>query len=115
LDDEAANDCTAYEHAVNPFRGTDLKGRDNFIKSSSPELVEFVKAEAQDVSIPLFGKNRNLTVEGRLCRDPKTGALIKIAQRIHEQWRAEEKVAAQEQRAKAELTLKAIEAESTTA
>jgi hypothetical protein len=36
---------------------------------------------------------------------------VKIAQRIHEQWRAEEKVAAQEQRAKAELTLKAIEAE----
>jgi len=102
------------EHAVNPFRGTDMRAQNNLIKSS-PELVEFYKAEAADVDIPIFGARRNLTIEGRLAKDPATGALVKIAQRIHEQWRAEEKVAAQEQREKAELTLKKIEAELTTA
>jgi hypothetical protein len=103
------------EHAVNPFRGTDMKAQNNLIKSTTPDLVEFYKAEAKEVEISLFGARRNLTVEGRLAKDPSTGALVKIAQRIHEQWRAEEKVVAEEQRAKAELTLKAIEAELTNA
>jgi hypothetical protein len=99
------------EHAVNPFRGTDMRAQNNLIKSATPDLVEFYKAEAKDVEIPLFGKNRNLTIEGRLAKDPSTFALVKMAQRIHEQWTAEDKLAATEQRAKAELTLRKIESE----
>src|SRR5439155_5545951 len=42
------------EHAVNPFRGTNMKAQNNLIKSMTPDLVEFYKAEAKDIEIPLF-------------------------------------------------------------
>jgi len=31
-----------------------------------PELAKFYQAKAKPVEIPLFGKNRNLTIAGRL-------------------------------------------------
>jgi hypothetical protein len=36
--------------------------------------------------------------------EPQTWAVVKIAQRIHEEWRAEDKLDAEEQRAQAEAT-----------
>ena len=74
-----------------------------------PLLAEFYQQEAKDVEIPIFGKNKNMTVAGKLAKDPSTAALVQLAQRIHENCLAEDKLAAQQQRAAAEETLKRLE------
>ena len=50
-----------------------------------------------------------MTVAGKLAKDPSTAALVQLAQRIHENCLAEDKLAAQQQRAAAEETLKRLE------
>jgi len=98
------------EHAVNPFRTNDQTAQAAFVKNAPPGLVEFCKSEAHDVEVPLFGKNRNLTIEGRLAKDPEMGGLIKIGQQIYENWRAEDKMAAEAQRAAANEAIRRLEA-----
>lgn len=83
--------------------------QDELVRHGPPELVKFYQAEARDIEIPIFGAGRNLTIEGRLAKDADTAALIKIAQKIHEDWRNEDKLAAEQQRAKAELALRKLE------
>jgi hypothetical protein len=51
------------EHSVNPFRTDDQTAQARFIKNAPPGVVEFCRNEAKPVEIPLFGKNKNLTVE----------------------------------------------------
>jgi hypothetical protein len=97
------------QHETNPFRRNDKTAQAQFFKRD-PDLAKFYQAEAKDVEIPLFGRLRNLTIEGRLAKDAATGALVKIAQRIHEDWREQDRIAAQEQRARAEAELKKLEA-----
>jgi len=97
------------EHSVNPFRVDDLAGQSAFIKKAPPALVEFCRSEARDVEIPLFGKNKNLTVESRLAKDPATFALMKTAQIIRDTWRAEDTRAAQAKRAAAEDEIKRLQ------
>jgi hypothetical protein len=75
-----------------------------------PDLAKFYQEEAQPIELPLFGKNRNLTVVGKLAKDPSTAGLVKVAARIHENWLAQDKLTAQQQRAAAEETLKRLEA-----
>jgi hypothetical protein len=75
-----------------------------------PDLAKFYQQEAQPVSIPIFGQNRNLTVAGQLAKDPSTNALVKVAARIYENWREQDKAAAEQARAAAEATLKRLEA-----
>ena len=96
------------EHAVNPFLGTNETAKTDFVKRD-PDLAKFYFEEAKPVEIPIFGKNRNLTIEGRLAKDPSTTAVLKVAQRIHEQWNAEDKAALTQQRAEAEAALRRIE------
>ncbi len=81
-----------------------------YSRSATQNLRKFYEREAKPVEIPIFGKNRNLTVEGRLAKNPVLCATVKVAHRIHEQWRAEDKLAAKEQRAQAEATLKRLDA-----
>jgi hypothetical protein len=97
------------EHAVNPFRRNNLDEQSRFIRSAPPGLVEFCKSEAKDVEIPIFGKNRNITVEGALAKDPSTFALMKMAQQVHETWRRADRLAAEEQRAAADAQLKRLQ------
>jgi hypothetical protein len=75
-----------------------------------PDLAKFYEQEAQSVEIPIFGKNKNKTVAGRLAKDPSTAALVNVAARIHEQWREEDQLAAEQARAAAEATLKRLQA-----
>jgi len=96
------------EHAVNPFRVDDLAGQSAFIKSAPAALVEFYRSEAQDVEIPLFGKNRNLTVESRLAKDPATFAFMKVAQTIRDTWAREDRAAAQAKRDAANAEIKRL-------
>jgi hypothetical protein len=101
----------ANEHAVNPWRKDDLQGQSAFIKNAPPGFAKFCKNEAKDVEVPLFGRNRNMTIEGRLAKDPQMFALMKTAQQVRGTWRAEDaRAAAQEQRAAAEAALRKLEA-----
>jgi hypothetical protein len=97
------------EHAINPFRTDDMKGQSAFIRNAPPGLADFYKSEAQPVEIPIFGKNRSITVEGQLAKDPASFAFLKVAQQIHENWLAADKQAAQEQREAADAAIKRLE------
>jgi hypothetical protein len=66
------------EHRLNPYIGGNLQGINEFIMRD-PELAAFYKQKAEPVSFPLFGPNRNLTIEGRLYRDPHTASVLKIS------------------------------------
>jgi hypothetical protein len=96
------------EHSVNVFRGNDQTAQALFIKNAPPGLVEFCKNEAKDVEIPLFGKMRNLTIEGQLAKDPAPFALMKVAQQIQDTWRSEDTRAAQEVRAAADAEIRRL-------
>jgi hypothetical protein len=96
------------EHSANPFRSDDQTAKAIYIKNASPALVEFCKTEAKDVEIPIFGRTRNLTVEGALSKDPATAALIKVAQHIHESWNADDKQTYLQQKAAAEEALRKL-------
>jgi|SRR5262249_29086483 len=96
------------EHQVNPFRGDNKTAQGQFQKRS-PTLARFYEAEARDVSIPIFGRQKNMTVEAHLLKDPSTAALVQIAEQIARQWNAEDVATAKEQRAAAELALKKLE------
>jgi hypothetical protein len=96
-------------HKLNPFLGTNETAKADFVKRD-PDLAKFYQEEAHPVEIPLFGKNRNLTIGGRLAKDPATFALLKVAQRIHEQWNAEDKATLTQQRAEADAALRKLDA-----
>jgi hypothetical protein len=96
------------EHESNPFRGTNETAKGAFVKRD-PLLAEFYQEEAKPVEIPIFGKNKNQTVVGRLVKDPGTSGLVQLAERIYEQWQTADRAAALKQRAAAEELLKRLE------
>jgi hypothetical protein len=75
-----------------------------------PDLAKFYEQEAQPVEIPIFGQNKNQIVFGRLAKDPTTAGLVRLAAQIHENWREQDKTAAEQARAAAEATLKRLDA-----
>jgi|SRR5262249_25774043 len=99
------------QHKLNPFLGDNETAKAEFVKRD-PELAKFYEGEARPVSIPIFGRNRNQTVIGRLTKDPRMAALVQIAARIHENWLAEDRLTAQAQRKAAEETLKRLEGQA---
>jgi hypothetical protein len=54
-------------HKLNPFLG------DN----------QTAQAEAEPATIPVFGHHRNLTIEGRLYKDPAAASVLKVAREIN--------------------------------
>ena len=98
------------EHLVNPWRTGSRLCQDEVVRHGPPELVAFYQREAADVSVPLFGQTRNITVLGKVARDdPDSYKLIESAQHIHEDWRNQDRLVAEEQRTQAELALKRLE------
>jgi hypothetical protein len=97
-------------HKLNPFLGNNLRAQDEFFKRD-PELAKFYREEAQPVSIPVFGPNRNLTVEGKLYKDAHAASVLKIARVLQAQWLASDRQAATEARLKAEEEIKRLEAQ----
>jgi hypothetical protein len=97
------------EHAMNPFLGKDETAKAHLGKRD-PELAKFYANESKPVALPIFGRNRNLTIAGRLTKDPVTNAVVTIAEKIHESWLNEDKQAALSQRAAAEDALRKLEA-----
>ena len=61
------------------------------------------------MSIPLFGAQRNLTVEGKLFKDAKAAAVLKVARVISRQWLDQDRATAIEQRAKAQKELERLQ------
>lgn len=94
------------EHQLNPYRGSNETAKGEFMKRD-PLLAKFYEEEARDVELPIF-KNKNLTVIGKLAKDPSTASLVQLAERIHDQWQAADKATALEQRAAAEEALKKL-------
>ena len=97
------------EHEHNPFRGKDETAK-NLLAKRDPELAKFYQEEAKPVSIPLFGRDRDLTIGGRLTKDPVSNAVVQIAEQIHKTWVNDDRATAQAQRAAAEATLRKLEA-----
>lgn len=95
------------QHRMNVFRGNNKTAQGEFVRRD-PELAKFYEAEAKPVEINLFGKERNLTLEGRLFKDPAVGGLVLLAQRVHQNWREEDRASAERQRLEAEAALKRI-------
>jgi hypothetical protein len=98
---------------LNPFipdadGKTNLTARSNFEKSVSPELLAFYKWEALPVSIPLFGANRDLTLEGRLSKESDVWAIMELGRSIHRSWAYDDKLAAEAARKAAEETLRKL-------
>jgi hypothetical protein len=81
---------TEAEHQLNPFLGDNETAKAEFTKRD-PDLAKFYQEEAQPVELPIFGKNKNQTVVGKLAKDPSTAALVQLAGQIYEQWQAADK------------------------
>jgi hypothetical protein len=103
----AAIEYDSNTHEGNPFRRGEQTEMAELFKRD-PTLAQFCQAEAKDVELNLFGSTRDLTARGRLLKDPKTGAIFELAEKIHEQWRMEDKIAAAQAKAAAEATLKQL-------
>jgi hypothetical protein len=76
-----------------------------------PELAKFYEQEAKPVSIPVFGRNKNMTIQNRLYKDPHAAATYKIAEQVAQQWLASDKQAAEEQRKAAEAALAKLQSQ----
>lgn len=96
------------EHKLNPFLGKNETAKANLIKKD-PELAKFYETEAKPVEIPLFGNNRNISIRGRLTKDPVSNAVVQIAGQIYSTWMNDDKARAQEQQAAAAETLRKLE------
>jgi hypothetical protein len=97
-------------HKLNPFLGENLSRKAEFMKRD-PELAKFFEQESKPVSIPVFGRNKNLTIQGRLYKDPHAAATYKIAEQVAQQWLASDKQAAEKQRKTAEAALAKLQSQ----
>ena len=61
-------------------------------------LPQFCQQEAKPVSLDLFGAQRDLTVRGKLTKDPEASAIVELAEKIDQQWRRKTKQQQQRQR-----------------
>jgi hypothetical protein len=95
-------------HQLNPFLGNNATALAEFVKRD-PMLAAFYREEAKPVEIPLFGAQRNLTVEGKLFRDAQAAAVLKLARVISRQWLDADKQAAIEARAQAQKELERLQ------
>jgi isopentenyldiphosphate isomerase len=96
------------EHKLNPYLGKSETAKAHLAKRD-PALAKFYERESNPVLLPLFGKNKDLTVSGKLVKDPFMSAIVKIAEQVHERWRTEDHQSAIAQRTAAEQALKRLE------
>lgn len=97
-------------HAGNPYvKGFTNETERGRFEREHADLVEQLKREAVPVGFPT-GENFNLTVQRRIANTPKLAALAAGMRRIEEQAIVKARLAAQEQRNKAEAELKKLEA-----
>jgi hypothetical protein len=61
--------------------------------------------------LKISDRTRNQTITDKLARDPRIGALVQVADRIHAHWREQDRQAAEAQVAAAQATLRKLEEE----
>jgi hypothetical protein len=76
-------------------------------------LAQFCKAESEPVRLDLFGAQKDLTVRGRLTKDPAAATVVELAEKIEAQWRMEDKAQAAEAITAAERKLRELTANDT--
>jgi hypothetical protein len=116
--DEQANNLkqrtTKYDgdtHAGNPYvRGFTNETERGRFEREHPDLVEQLKREAIPVAFPT-GEAFNLTLQGRIAKNPKLNALAAGMRRHEVQDIQEARTAAKEAREKAEQEIKKLEAQ----
>jgi hypothetical protein len=101
-------------HEANPFRRGDRTEMAVAFKRD-PLFAAFCEQEARPVELNLFGAQGNQTVRGRLSKDPSAAAVVELAEKIHEQWRMEDKAQAANAITAAERTLAELTASETPA
>jgi hypothetical protein len=99
-------------HLANPFCRNDESAKAELFKRD-PMLAQFCQQEARPVELNLFGAQRDLTVRGKLTKDPAAATIVELAEKIHQQWRMEDKAAAADARAAAEAKLAELSASET--
>jgi hypothetical protein len=98
----------AKEHETNPFRGNNVTEQSEFQKRE-PKLAEFFQREAKPVDLELFGRDRNLTLEGKLHRDTELAGIVRLARVIKKQWLDADRQAAAEAKAKVEAEIERLQ------
>jgi hypothetical protein len=101
-------------HLANPFCRNDETAKAELFKRD-PMLAQFCQAEAKPVSLDLFGAQRDLTVRGKLTKDPAAATIVELAEKIDQQWRMEDKAAAATAKEAAERKLAELSASETPA
>jgi hypothetical protein len=99
-------------HEANPFRRGEQSEMAALFKRD-PMLAQFCQQEARPVELNLFGAQRDLTMRGRLTKDLSASAVVELAEKIHEQWRMEDKAAAADAKEAAEAKLAELSASET--
>jgi len=99
-------------HLANPFCRNDESAKAELFKRD-PMLAQFCQQEARPVELNLFGAQRDLTVRGRLTKDPAAATIVELAEKIIQLWRQEDKAAAADARAAAEAKLAELSASET--
>jgi hypothetical protein len=98
-------------HKLNPFAGDNKTLQSEFVRKD-PMLAAFYREEAKPVEIPVFGARKNLTIEGRLIRDPQAAAVLRVAKAIQRQWLEADRQQAIEQRAAAQKEIERLQAQA---
>jgi hypothetical protein len=96
-------------HLANPFCRNDESAKAELFKRD-PMLAQFCKAESEPVRLDLFGAQKDLTVRGRLTKDPAAATVVELAEKIEAQWRMEDKAQAAEAKTAAEKKLAELSA-----
>jgi len=85
------------EHKGNVFaNGGSLDEQAAFFRRNAV-LADRYQEEALDVSVPIVGPNKNLSIVGALSKDPELAAIIKAAEQNVQNWRQADRAAAEEQ------------------
>jgi hypothetical protein len=97
------------EHKANPFvTGATETAKSKFIREY-PDLVETYQRETEPIHMPI-GKNKNMTLAGKIARDPKLHAIVSRADEIIRVWNEQERERLRAAKAQAEQELKRLEA-----
>ena len=111
-DDEArrarlnAIEYSKEDHASNPFIHGSLT-KQSRLTSLSPELAEFFKTEARPVELP-FGPGGNMTMRGKIARNPKLKAIADRADEVTLMWKTDERRRLESAKAEAKKRLAAL-------
>jgi hypothetical protein len=93
---------------MNPWVSGHRKQQDGLVKLS-PDLAAYYQQEARPVELP-FGPNANMTLRGKIWKNPKLRAIADRADEIAKVWQTQERTRLLAEKAESEKRLKELEA-----